>query len=48
LVEVENAIRQLFDLPPVEPGQLIPQPFNEVQTGYGAKPLQGGGRRARS
>ncbi|MEN9219186.1 MAG: thylakoid membrane photosystem I accumulation factor [Thermostichales cyanobacterium BF4_bins_65] len=48
LEEVENAVRQLFNLPPVKPGQLIPQPFNEVQTGYGAKPLQGGGRRARS
>jgi len=48
LAEVENAIRALFDLPFVPPGQLIPQPFNEVQTGYGVKPLQGGGRRARS
>ncbi|GAB4215603.1 MAG: thylakoid membrane photosystem I accumulation factor [Synechococcales cyanobacterium] len=48
LEEVENAIRALFDLAPVAPGQRLAQPFNEVQTGYGSQPLQGGGRRAQS
>ncbi|MGK7905736.1 MAG: thylakoid membrane photosystem I accumulation factor [Synechococcus sp.] len=33
--EVENEIRALFSLDPVEPGELRRQPFNELQTGFG-------------
>ena len=35
ITEVENEIRALFALDPVEPGELKRQPFNELQTGFG-------------
>lgn len=38
LVEVENAIRDLFDLEPISAENRQSRSFNEVQTGYGAGP----------
>lgn len=38
ITEVENAIRSLFSLDPVESGDLRPQPFNELQTGFNRRP----------
>ena len=35
ITEVENEIRALFALDPVDPGELRRQPFNELQTGFG-------------
>ena len=35
ITEIENEIRALFALNPVEPGELRRQPFNELQTGFG-------------
>lgn len=39
ITEVENAIRAAFDLEPVEAGELRPQPFNELQTGFDRRPV---------
>lgn len=39
ITEVENAIRAIFDLAPVEQGDLRPQPFNELQTGFDRRPV---------
>ncbi|MEM9155820.1 MAG: thylakoid membrane photosystem I accumulation factor [Cyanobacteria bacterium P01_F01_bin.33] len=38
ITEVENAIRSIFGLEAVEPGELRPQPFNELQTGFNRRP----------
>ncbi|MEO0852026.1 MAG: thylakoid membrane photosystem I accumulation factor [Cyanobacteria bacterium J06648_11] len=38
ITEVENAIRTVFDLDPVEIGDLRPQPFNELQAGFDRRP----------
>ncbi|MDX2270903.1 MAG: thylakoid membrane photosystem I accumulation factor [Cyanobacteriota bacterium] len=38
LTEVENAIRGLFGLAPVEAANKQAQSFNEVQTGFGSQP----------
>ncbi len=35
ITEVENEIRALFSLDPVDEGELRRQPFNELQTGFG-------------
>ncbi|MEL7084338.1 MAG: thylakoid membrane photosystem I accumulation factor [Cyanobacteria bacterium J06597_1] len=35
ITEVENEIRALFSLTPVDEGELRRQPFNELQTGFG-------------
>lgn len=35
ITEVENEIRDLFALAPVDEGELRRQPFNELQTGFG-------------
>ena len=36
ITEVENEIRALFSLAPVDEGELRRQPFNELQTGFGS------------
>lgn len=35
ITEVENAMRAVFELAPIEAGDLPRQPFNELQTGFG-------------